>query len=98
MNDKEHRAINIELSYKLIASQFPHWHDLPIRQVETSGWDNRTFYLGEEMFIRMPSAACYELQVEKEHQWLPKLAPHLPYTIPTPLALGNPEFGYPWQW
>lgn len=50
------------------------------------------------MLIRMPSAASYELQVEKEHQWLPILAPHLPYSIPTPLAMGNPEFGYPWHW
>ncbi len=98
MNDKEHIVINVELADKLIASQFPHWHDLPIHQIETSGWDNRTFHLGEEMLIRMPSAACYELQVEKEHQWLPKLAPHLPYAIPTPLAMGNPEFGYPWHW
>lgn len=90
--------ITVDLVDKLVASQFPNWRDLPIRQVTTSGWDNRTFHLGEEMLIRMPSAACYELQVEKEHLWLPKLAPYLPYAIPTPLAIGNPEFGYPWHW
>lgn len=98
MNNTEHVVVNVGLVSKLIASQFPQWGGLPIHQVETSGWDNRTFHLGEEMLIRMPSAACYELQVEKEHQWLPKLAPQLPYAIPTPLALGSPGFDYLWHW
>lgn len=63
-----------------------------------SGWDNRTFHLGKDMSIRLPSAADYELQVEKEHQWLPQLAPGLPLPIPVPLAMGKPEYGYPWKW
>jgi aminoglycoside phosphotransferase (APT) family kinase protein len=37
-------------------------------------------------------------QVEKEHRWLPRLAPHLPLAIPVPLAKGVPAEGYPWPW
>jgi len=36
--------------------------------------------------------------VQKEQMWLPKLAPHLPLPIPTPLAMGEPGEGYPWHW
>jgi aminoglycoside phosphotransferase (APT) family kinase protein len=50
------------------------------------------------MLIRMPSAAEYALQVEKEQYWLPKLAPFLPLPIPMPLAVGEPMDGYPWKW
>ena len=83
---------------RLIAAQFPQWADLPIKPVEFDGWDNRTFHLGEEMSVRLPSAEAYAAQVEKEHQWLPRLAPLLPLPIPAPLAMGSPADGYPWRW
>ena len=71
---------------------------MPISPVKVSGWDNRTFHLGKYMLVRMPNAEEYAVQVDKEHLWLPKLAPFLPISIPVPLGLGNPEFGYPWNW
>ena len=82
----------------LIDSQFPQWAALDIAPVEPGGWDNRTFRLGDEMSVRLPSAAGYAAQVDKEHAWLPKLAPLLPLPIPTPLAVGQPGLGYPWKW
>lgn len=82
----------------MIAAQFPQWADLPIKPVEVGGVDNRTFHLGAHMTVWLPSAAAYALQVEKEHQWLPKLGPLLPLPIPIPLAKGAPADGYPWQW
>lgn len=91
-------VIDVSLVRHLITSQFPQWKELPINPVATSGWDNRTFHLGQDMSVRLPSAADYELQVEKEHQWLPKLALGLPLPIPAPLAMGKPEYGYPWKW
>ena len=36
--------------------------------------------------------------MDKEQQWLPRLAPHLPLAIPVPLAKGTPGEGYPWYW
>ncbi|MBA2306878.1 aminoglycoside phosphotransferase family protein [Candidatus Dependentiae bacterium] len=91
-------SITTSLAAKLIAEQFPAWADLPVRPVEFSGWDNRTFRLGETMLIRLPSAEHYAPQVHKEHQWLPYLAPCLPLPISTPLALGHPSHDYPWHW
>ena len=49
--------IDVFLARRLIASQFPQWKELSIDSVETSGWDNRTFRLGKEMSVRLPSAA-----------------------------------------
>jgi len=91
-------TINVSLVRRLVASQFPQWADLPIEPAEFDGWDNRTFRLGEDMSVRLPSAEGYILQVEKEHRWLPKLAQHLPLPIPVPLAKGAPADGYPWHW
>ncbi|MER9138725.1 aminoglycoside phosphotransferase family protein [Mesorhizobium sp. M0830] len=90
--------IDTALVSRLVATQFPRWKDLAVRPVEFGGWDNRTFHLGDEMTVRLPSAAAYSLQVEKEHRWLPRLAPLLPLPIPVPLAMGVPAENYPWPW
>lgn len=90
--------IDAALVRRLIAAQFPRWANLPVEPVEAGGWDNRTFHLGGHMTVRLPSAAAYAPQVEKEHRWLPKLAPLLPLPIPVPLAKGYPADGYPWRW
>jgi aminoglycoside phosphotransferase (APT) family kinase protein len=50
------------------------------------------------MVVRLPSAKGYVPQVEKEHRWLPRLAPHVPISIPIPLAMGLPDHEYPWVW
>lgn len=91
-------TINASLVKRLVTSQFPRWKDLPIRPVATSGWDNCTFHLGRDMLVRLPSAAHYAPQVEKEHHWLPKLSSSLPLSIPRPLSMGKPGEGYPWKW
>jgi aminoglycoside phosphotransferase (APT) family kinase protein len=91
-------AIDARLAARLVAAQFPEWADLPVTPVELPGWDNRTFRLGEAMTVRLPTAEGYVASVEKEHTWLPRLAPQLPLPIPTPLALGAPDGEYPWPW
>ena len=90
--------INVSIVGQLVTAQFPQWADLPIKPVEFDGWDNKTFRLGEDMAVRLPSAEGYSSQVEKEHRWLPRLAPLLPLPIPVPLAMGVPADGYPWHW
>lgn len=81
-----------------MAAQFPQWADLSVRRVATQGWDNQSFHLGPDMSVRLPSAEPYALAVEKEHRWLPVLAPQLPLAIPVPLAQGRPGEGYPFTW
>jgi aminoglycoside phosphotransferase (APT) family kinase protein len=90
--------INVSLVKNLIGEQFPQWAHLEIKPVEMSGWDNRTFHLGTEMSIRLPSAQCYAAKVKIEQTWLPILAPHLSFRIPEPIAMGNPSKDYPFDW
>jgi aminoglycoside phosphotransferase (APT) family kinase protein len=90
--------IDIAVIARRVAAQFPRWAHLPIRPLAHSGWDNRMFHLGEQMIVRVPSAAHYSAQVEQEQRWLPILAPLLPLPIPTPLALGAPTPDLPRPW
>ncbi len=90
--------IDEQLARRLVDTQFPQWAQLPIARVEVDGWDNRTFRLGDDLTVRLPSGDWYALQVEKEQRWLPVLAPHLPLPIPAPVAKGEPGEGYPYAW
>jgi aminoglycoside phosphotransferase (APT) family kinase protein len=90
--------IDANLARRLVASQFPRWAHLPVTAVEADGWDNRTFRLGDELTLRLPSGDWYALQVDKEQRWLPVLAARLPLPIPTPVARGEPDLGYPYPW
>jgi aminoglycoside phosphotransferase (APT) family kinase protein len=83
---------------RLLVAQFPQWSELPVTPVEVDGWDNRTYRLGDDMTVRLPTADGYTPAVEKEHRWLPVLAPHLPVPIPVPLGIGKPADGYPHPW
>jgi aminoglycoside phosphotransferase (APT) family kinase protein len=89
---------DVSLVRRLLAAQFPQWADLPLRPVPSGGTDNAIYRLGEDMAVRLPRIAWATGQVDKEHRWLPRLAPHLPLAIPVPLAQGTPGEGYPWHW
>ncbi|WP_216822363.1 aminoglycoside phosphotransferase family protein [Sphingorhabdus sp. EL138] len=88
----------MQLVTKLVAEQFPQWAGLPVSPVKLSGWDNRTFHLGRNMTVRLPSAKRYAEKVHIEQEWLPKLAPNLPFPIPEPVAMGHASKDYPWNW
>lgn len=90
--------ITVELVKELIEEQFPQYKNLEVRPVEKSGHDNRTFHLGNEMTVRLPSAQGYVAQVQKENQWLPYLQEHLDYPISKPIAVGKPNVHYPYPW
>jgi aminoglycoside phosphotransferase (APT) family kinase protein len=91
-------TIDVSLARRLIDSQFPQWSDLPISPVEFDGSDNRTFRLGSELTVRLPGGSWYAQQVDKEQRWLPVLAPQLPLPVPTPVAKGSPDSGFPYPW
>lgn len=88
----------VPLVQALLREQFPRWADLPLKPVPSAGTDNALYRLGDDMVVRLPRIDWAVAQVEKEHQWLPRLAPFLPLTIPEPLAQGAPGRGYPWPW
>jgi aminoglycoside phosphotransferase (APT) family kinase protein len=91
-------GIDAALVERLVAAQFPRWAGLPVRPVRVEGWDNRTYRLGTDLTVRLPTAAGYAPAVEKEHRWLPVLAPVLPVPVPESVALGEPGEGYPFHW
>ena len=90
--------IDSALLGRLLAAQFPQWADLPIEPVPSAGTDNAIYRLGDGLAVRLPRIEEATGQMDKEHQWLPRLAPHLPFAIPVPLAMGKPGEGYPWSW
>ena len=62
--------IDAALAASLVAEQFPQWADLPVVPVVPGGHDNRTFRLGDELTVRLPSADWYVAGELKEHEWL----------------------------
>lgn len=92
------KNIDVTVVKRLIREQFPEWSELEIKPVTNGGNDNRTFHLGNDMSVRLPSGEAYVPQVEKELKWLPILSKELSLPISTPLARGNPSKEYPFPW
>lgn len=90
--------IDDELLLRLVAGQFPQWSGLPVSEIPSSGTVNAMYRLGDSLTVRLPRIAGGVSDIEKEFEWLPRLAPLLPVRIPTPIALGEPADGYPWPW
>jgi aminoglycoside phosphotransferase (APT) family kinase protein len=93
--------IDVALAQKLVATQFPQWESLFIIRLTSAGTDHALFRLGDAMLVRLPKRLSAANQIEKEHFWLPKLAPHVTtasISIPTPLAKGESDASFPWAW
>lgn len=91
------RIIPEAIIQKLISSQFPELSQLSIREIDRQGHDNRTYRLGDEMLIRLPTMDCYFLAVEKEQKYLPLIKRYITADIPVPLKMGSPSELYPYQ-
>lgn len=91
--------IDAALVRRLVAGQFPAWARLPVERVASSGTDNAMFRLGDDLVVRLPRITGAAANVEAEQAWVPRLAPHLPVTVPEPVAVGVPtdDFRYPWS-
>ena len=90
--------IDPELVRRLLAAQFPQLTDLPIREVKATGTVNAIYRLGDHLYARLPRVQGWAQDLDKEWQWLPRLAPHLSLQIPEPVAHGHPEHSYPFAW
>ncbi|MBE9211519.1 aminoglycoside phosphotransferase family protein [Plectonema cf. radiosum LEGE 06105] len=90
--------IDISLVKHLLNTQFPQWANQPIQPVRSSGTENVIYRLGAKMMVRLPRYPGATRSIDKEHLWLPKLAPLLPLSIPVPLAKGIPDRNYPFHW
>lgn len=90
--------IDSSLVARLIASPFPEWKNLACEQVDSAGTDNAMFRLGPRMVARLPRIKGAEKGIEKEIEWLPRLAPLIPFRVPKVLAAGAPGHSYPFKW
>lgn len=90
--------IDAELVGRLIADQFPQLAHLPIRAVRSTGTVNAIYRLGDNLYVRLPRMREWAQDLEKEWQWLPKIAPHLPLWVPRPRERGSPTSLYPFSW
>lgn len=86
------------LVHRLLAAQFPAWAELPVEPVGSHGTVNAIYRLGADLAVRLPRIEGGSKDVATEHRWLPRLAEHLPFPVPVPLAAGVPAEGYPWSW
>lgn len=91
-------TITAALVRKLVDTQFPQWAALPLELLDPAGSDHVIYRLGEQLSVRLPRHGGAIRQAQKEFEWLPRLAPHLPLAIPVPVGVGEPDFGYPWRW
>jgi aminoglycoside phosphotransferase (APT) family kinase protein len=75
--------ITSTLVESLVASQFPDWSGRSVRILEPGGWDNRTFRLGDDLLVRLPSHARYVAQVPPG---CTETLPFIEQMLRTPLA------------
>lgn len=88
--------VDIDLIHKVITEQFPEYAHFSIRSVEKQGHDNRTYRLGDQLLVRLPTAKAYALKVPKEQDLLPKIAPFITVKIPSPVKMGVPSLYFPY--
>ena len=86
------------LVQRLVAGRFPEWAELPIEPVLPRGTDNANYRLGADKLVRLPRQADKVAGLERELEWLPRLAPQLPLAIPEALGRGEPAEGFPFPW
>ncbi len=90
--------IDSDLVGCLVAEQFPELTGVPISALRSTGTVNAIYRLGDDLYARLPRVQSWAGDLEKEWQWLPRLAPHLSLGTPEPVAHGTPACGYPFPW
>src|SRR5580704_15517522 len=90
--------VDDDLVRALLVSQFPRWADLALERMPSTGTDNAIYRLGHDFGVRMPRIHWAVKQIAKEYEWLPRLGPQLPVSLPQPVARGEPAHGYPFPW
>jgi len=85
------------LVHELLLDQFPGLSSLTLQE-EGSGWDNAVFRLGSDLAVRLPRRAIAAPGALIEQTWLPMIADHVPFGVPTPVHIGEPSHLYPWSW
>lgn len=90
--------VSDRLVRQLVASQMPDLSGLDVHRLDAVGTVNAIFRLGPDLCVRLPINPGRADDLGKELLWLDHLRPHLPLSIPEPVATGSPGSGYPFPW
>ena len=86
----------------LVAAQFPQWKHYPIRPVPSAGTVNAIFRLGDEIVLRFPLQPSLDPKrwaaLEHEQAIARRMAAHVRWQVPDPIAIGEPGDGYAGPW
>ncbi len=101
MQRRMHRdevSVDLSLVRRLLADQFPHLRREPVAILESTGTVNAICRIGQDLYARLPRVAAWAESLSRELTWLPRLAPHLSLSVPTPIGQGRPTAAYPFAW
>lgn len=85
--------IDEELVRALLRAQFPEWADLPLERAG-DGTVNVVYRLGRDLSLRLSRRAPRH----REEDAILAAVAVLPVEVPHLVAVGEPGFGYPWEW
>jgi aminoglycoside phosphotransferase (APT) family kinase protein len=89
------RLVSAVEAARLVAAQFPELRSAAVRPLAT-GWDNTVYLVGEHWLFRFPRREIALPGVHQEIDVLPRIAPHVPLSIPVPRFVGAPTDSFPW--
>jgi len=95
---KNELEIDELLVHALLKNQCPHWANLPLKTILSSGTDNALFRLGNEYVVRLPRIDWATESINKEYEWIPKIAEFMKTPLSEPVFKGRPDKSYPWSW
>ncbi|MDP3339476.1 phosphotransferase [Frigidibacter sp.] len=78
--------------HRLLRDQAPHWADLPLHRIASTGTDNAIYRLGDRLSLRIPRRPSAVPLLAKELDWLPHFA-GLPLEVPILRFRGRTELG-----
>jgi len=94
--------IDEHLVRHLLKNQCPQWSNLLLSPLKSTGTDNALFRLGSKYVVRLPrvewSPGLNKKNIDKEYEWLPKIAQQLRIPISLPIFKGSPDKEYPYPW
>jgi aminoglycoside phosphotransferase (APT) family kinase protein len=82
-----------DLVRQLLRQQHPSLADHDIARISSTGTSNAIYRIGDKFAARLPLRPTKFNPFADELRWLQHLAPHLPLTIPVPVAQGQPYYG-----
>jgi aminoglycoside phosphotransferase (APT) family kinase protein len=94
--------IDETVAAQMVLRQFPQWRHLPVRVVESSGTVNAIFRIGDGLGARFPLELTdvreARAQLQAESAAAQRFAAVAGVPAPLPLAIGDPDDGYPMPW